>query len=77
MDEVSKDDRTYNRIFGRSEVGTRVECSQPFVRKRRLTGVAAMALGKGITGAKIVEGSLCRPSFVEFLRDSVVCSLVH
>ncbi|KAJ6522822.1 hypothetical protein DFH09DRAFT_938164 [Mycena vulgaris] len=77
MDEVSKDDCTYNRIFGRSEVGARVECSQPFVQKRRLIGVAAMALGKGIIGAKIVEGSLCRKSFVEFLRDSVVHCFVH
>lgn len=73
IDEVSKDDRTYARIFGRSEIGTRAEVSQPFVRKRRLTGVAALALGKGIIGAKVVEGSLCRESFVEFLRDSVVC----
>ncbi|KAJ7067719.1 hypothetical protein B0H15DRAFT_750908, partial [Mycena belliarum] len=72
IDEVSKDDRTYARIFGRSEIGTRVECSQPFVRKRRLTGVAAMAVGKGILGARIVEGSLCRKTYVEFLRDSVV-----
>ncbi|KAJ7146670.1 hypothetical protein C8R44DRAFT_579655, partial [Mycena epipterygia] len=44
IDEVSKDDRTYARIFGRSEIGT----------------------------PKVVEGSLCRESFVEFLRDSVV-----
>ncbi|KAJ7108797.1 hypothetical protein C8R44DRAFT_636147 [Mycena epipterygia] len=72
IDEVSKDDRTYAHIFGRSEIGARAECSQPFVWKRHLTGVAAMALGKGIIGAKVVEGSLCRKSYVEFLRDSVV-----
>lgn len=74
IDEVSKDDRTYARIFGRSEIGARAECSQPFVRKRRFTGVAAMALGKGIIGAKVVEGSLCRKTYVEFLRDSIVSS---
>ncbi|KAJ7814860.1 hypothetical protein B0H13DRAFT_1664370 [Mycena leptocephala] len=76
IDEVSKDDRTYARIFGRAEVGMRCEVSQPFTRKRRLTGVAALALGKGIIGAKVVEGSLCRESYVEFLRDSVVCDLL-
>jgi transposase len=59
IDEVSKDDRTYAHIFGRSEIGLRAEAAQPFVRKRRLTGVAALALGKGIIGAKVVEGSLC------------------
>ncbi|KAJ7629158.1 hypothetical protein DFH06DRAFT_906303, partial [Mycena polygramma] len=48
IDEVSKDDRTYTRIFGQSEIGSR------------------------IIGAKIMEGSLCRESYVEFLRDSVV-----
>ncbi|KAJ7217662.1 hypothetical protein B0H12DRAFT_1032028 [Mycena haematopus] len=30
-----------------------------------------MALGKGIIGARVVEGSLCRESFLEFLRDSL------
>ncbi|KAJ7675267.1 hypothetical protein B0H17DRAFT_946088 [Mycena rosella] len=45
IDEVSKDDRTYNRIFGHAE---------------------------GIIGARVVEGSLCRKTYVEFLRDSVV-----
>ncbi|KAJ7759964.1 hypothetical protein B0H16DRAFT_1301337 [Mycena metata] len=45
IDEVSKDDRTYARIFGRST---------------------------GIIAAKVVEGSLCRKGYVEFLRDSVV-----
>ncbi|KAJ7813705.1 hypothetical protein B0H13DRAFT_1544460, partial [Mycena leptocephala] len=72
IDEVSKEDRTYSRIFGRSVIGTRVECSQPFMRKRRLTRVAAVELGKGIIGAKVVEGSLSCKSYVEFLRDSVM-----
>ncbi|KAJ7138969.1 hypothetical protein C8R44DRAFT_727093 [Mycena epipterygia] len=62
----------YSHIFGRSEVRTQAECSQPFVQKHRLTGVAAMALGKGIIGAKVVEGSICRKSYVEFLQDSVM-----
>ncbi|KAJ7872391.1 hypothetical protein B0H13DRAFT_1468523, partial [Mycena leptocephala] len=72
IDEVSKDDRTYAHIFGQSEIGLRAEATRPFVCKRCLTGVAALALGKGIIGAKVVEGSLCRESFLEFLRDSAV-----
>ncbi|KAJ7891989.1 hypothetical protein B0H13DRAFT_1543347, partial [Mycena leptocephala] len=72
IDAVSKDEHTYARIFGRSKIGLRTEASQPFVRKHRLTGVAALALGKGIIGAKIVEGLLCQESLLEFLRDSVV-----
>ncbi|KAJ7805381.1 hypothetical protein B0H13DRAFT_1522797, partial [Mycena leptocephala] len=72
IDKVSKDDQTYARIFGRAEVGMRCEVSQPFTQKCRLMGVAALALGKGIIGVKVVEGSLCRESHVKFLRDSVV-----
>ncbi|KAJ6472959.1 hypothetical protein DFH09DRAFT_953785 [Mycena vulgaris] len=48
IDETSKDDHTYARIF------------------------AALALGEGIIAARVVEGSLCRKTYVEFLRDSVV-----
>ncbi|KAH7919551.1 hypothetical protein BV22DRAFT_1022786, partial [Leucogyrophana mollusca] len=72
LDEVSKDDRTYSRIIGRSRVGTRVEQHQPFVRKRRFTMVAALALDEGIVAAKVIEGSLNRDTFLEFLRDDVL-----
>jgi transposase len=77
IDEVSKDDRTYARLWGRATVGERVEAHNPFVRKRRLSLVAAMALDEGIIASKVVEGSFHRDSFLEFLRDGVVSTLAY
>jgi hypothetical protein len=76
LDEVSKDDRTYARLWGRSEIGTRIEVSQPFVRKRRFSMLAAMALNEGIIAAHVVEGSFNRELFLKFLRDDLVCSTI-
>lgn len=35
--------------------------------------VAAMALDEGIVAAKVIEGSFNRETFMEYLRDDVVC----
>ena len=72
VDEVSKDDRVYAWLWGRAPAGVRVEEHNPFVRKRRLSMVAGMALGEGIIGARVVEGSFMRNTFLEFLRDDIV-----
>lgn len=72
LDEVSKDDRTYARLWGRSARGTRVEAAQPFVRKRRFSMLATMALDKGIVAAQVVEGSFTRDLFLKYLRDDLV-----
>ena len=72
IDEVSKDDQTYARLWGRAPVGKRVEQHNPFVHKRRLSMVAAMALDEGIITSKVVEGSFHRDTFLEFLCDGVV-----
>lgn len=75
LDEVSKDDQTYARLWGRSEVGTRVEACQPFVRKRRFSMLATMALDEGIIAAQVVEGSFTRDLFLKYLRDDLVCPI--
>ncbi|KAG2132757.1 hypothetical protein DEU56DRAFT_739407 [Suillus clintonianus] len=72
LDEVSKDDRTYSRHWGRAARGARAEQHQPFVRKRRFSMVAGLALDEGIVAAKVVEGSFNRESFMNFLRNDVV-----
>jgi transposase len=72
LDETSKDDRTYARLWGRSPVGERVEEYSPFVRKRRFTGIAAMGLDKGIIAARVIEGSSDRDTFMDFLRNDLV-----
>jgi hypothetical protein len=72
IDEVSKDDRTYARLWGCSVVGCRTEAHQPFVHKHRFSLVAALSLDDRIIGSKVVEGSFQRNMFLEFLRDSIV-----
>jgi transposase len=74
LDEVSKDDRTYAWLWGRSERGTHVEVSQPFVRKRRFSMLAGMVLDEGIVAAQVVEGSFNRDLFLTFLREDLVSS---
>ncbi|TFK68880.1 hypothetical protein BDN72DRAFT_870819 [Pluteus cervinus] len=44
IDEMSKDDRTYSRLWGRSPRGSRAEVRLPFVRKRRFSLVAAILI---------------------------------
>jgi hypothetical protein len=73
LDEMSKDDRTYAQLWGRSPVGKRVEQFYPFVRKRRYTSIAALVLDQGVIASRIIEGSSDRDTFIEFLRDDLVC----
>ncbi|EIM79742.1 uncharacterized protein STEHIDRAFT_36670, partial [Stereum hirsutum FP-91666 SS1] len=72
LDEVSKNDRTYARLWGRAERGERVECYEPFVRGERVSMLAAMALDEGITAAKVVYGSFNAALFIDFLRRDLV-----
>ena len=73
VDEVSKDDRTYTRLWGRAPVGARVEQHAPFVRKRRYSMLAALALDEGIIASRVLEGSFTNDTFLEYLRDDLVC----
>jgi transposase len=77
IDEVSKDDRTYARLWGRAPIGEYAEQHNPFVRKRRYSMCAAMALDKGIIAARVLEGSFTHETFLEFLRDDIVSSFFN
>ncbi|TFK81613.1 hypothetical protein K466DRAFT_531579, partial [Polyporus arcularius HHB13444] len=72
LDEVSKDERTYGRLWGRARLGQRAERRQPFIRGRRYSMVAGLMLDKGITASRVVEGSFTRELFMKFLEDDVV-----
>jgi len=72
LDEVSKDDHTYARLWGQSPCGTCVEQHAPFVHKHHFLMVAALALDEGIVAAKVIEGSFNQQAFMEYLRDDVV-----
>ena len=77
LDEVSKDDRTYARLWGRSQAGLRVEKHSPFVRKRRLSMLSAMVLDKGIVASHVIEGSFTQETFLQYLRDDLVSPSLH
>ncbi|KAJ7653554.1 hypothetical protein DFH06DRAFT_941423, partial [Mycena polygramma] len=72
LDEMSKDDRTYARLYGWSPVGKCCEVYTPFVRKRRFTAIAAMGLDEGIVASRIIEGSSDRETFIDFLRNDLL-----
>ena len=75
IDEVSKDDWTYARLWDHAAVGECVELHNPFIWKRHLSMVAVMALDEGIIASKVLEGSFHHDSFLEFLRDDLVSIL--
>jgi len=77
MDEVSKDARTTRRSSGWSKKGKRAEKKQVFVRGRRTSTEALLTLD-GIVAATVVEGSMTKAGFIEYLELVVVSfSCVH
>lgn len=72
IDEVSKDDRTYTRLWGRAAIGRRVEQHEPFVHRHRYSMIAALALDEGIIASRVLEGSFRHDTFLEYLCDDVV-----
>jgi transposase len=75
LDETSKDERTQKRSYGRSQRGKRAVMKQVFVRGRRVTAVGCLTLD-GIIAGHVVEGSLVRNTYLEFLEHSVVFVLL-
>jgi hypothetical protein len=72
VDEVSKDDHTYTCLWGRAQVGTRVEQPDPFIRRHRYSMIVVLALDEGIVAVRVLEGSFKYDMFYEYLRDDVV-----
>jgi hypothetical protein len=73
MDEVSKDERTSARSRGRSKKGTCAVKKSVFVRGRRFSATGLLTID-GMILNTVVEGSMTRDLFLEFLEFSVVCS---
>ena len=73
IDEVSKDDCTYTRLWGRAPVGQRAEQHDPFVRKCRYSMLAGLVLDEGIIASRVLEGSFTHDTFLEYLQDDLVC----
>jgi transposase len=72
IDETSKDHRTAGRRKGRAKKGRRAQRRQRFVRGARLTATGFLTTD-GMVTSTVIEGSMTRETFCEFLEESVVC----
>ncbi|TFK59145.1 hypothetical protein BDN72DRAFT_744742, partial [Pluteus cervinus] len=71
IDEMSRDARSIGRHYGRSQKNTRAKKKQPFVRGRRTSTTSLLTLD-GIIASTVVEGSMTKELFLEFLEHTVV-----
>jgi len=71
LDEVSKDKQTPSRRYGRSKKGRRAEKKQVFVRGCRVSTEALLTLD-GIVAGMVVEGSMTKAMYMEYLEFNVV-----
>lgn len=72
LDEVSKDERTSARARGRSKKGTRAIKKGVFVRGCRFSATGLLTID-GMISNTVVEGSMTRDLFLEYLEFTVVC----
>jgi transposase len=71
LDEVSKDERTAFRARGRSRKGTCAVKKGVFVRGRRFSAEGLLTID-GMVSNTVVEGSMTRDMFLQYLEHSVV-----
>lgn len=71
LDETSKNDKTPARHYGRSRKGKRAVKRRKLVRGRRLTATGLLTC-HGMLACKVVEGSMHRDQYLEFLEHQVV-----
>jgi len=74
IDETSKDCRSIGWCYGRSQKNKHAQKKQPFVCGRRVSATGLLSL-EGITARTVVEGSMTRELFLEFLEFNVVSLL--
>jgi hypothetical protein len=75
VDESSKDEHSLARHYGRAPTGERAELSNPFVRGKRYSLVAAMST-KGYIASRIVMGSVNAFDFFDFIVEDMVGCLI-
>lgn len=71
LDETSKNEKTAARSKGRAKKGRRAVMRQRFVRGHRLSATALLTVD-GIAVTKVVEGSMTRDLYLQFLEYEVV-----
>lgn len=75
IDETSKNDKTATRSHGRARKGRRAVMHSKFVRGVRLTATALLTID-GIAAEKVVEGSMTRDLYLDFLEHDIVCAIL-
>lgn len=71
LDETSKNEKTPSRAYGRSKKGRRAVMRQRFVRGTRLSATALLTID-GVVASTVVEGSMNREMYLNFLQHQVV-----
>ncbi|PPQ82244.1 hypothetical protein CVT24_012928 [Panaeolus cyanescens] len=71
LDEISKDERTSFRTYGRSRKGCRAPMKGVFVRGRRFSATGLLTID-GMVTSTVVEGSMTHQSYLGFLEHSVM-----
>ena len=71
LDEVSKDEQTSFRACGRSQKRTRAVWKGVFVQGRHFSAEGLLTID-GMISNMVVEGSMTRAMFLEYLEFSVV-----
>jgi transposase len=71
LDEFSKDARSVSRRYGRARKGRRAEKKQCFVRGRRTSTEGLLTLG-GVVSGTVVEGSMTKRGFLQYLELVIV-----
>ncbi len=75
VDETSKNEKTPARAYGRSKRGHRARMRQRFVRGTRLTATALLTIN-GIAASTVIQGSMTKQLYLEFLEKQVVSHTV-
>ena len=72
VDESAVDNKTVQRSRGWSAIGGRSVSRCTFLRGKRHSILPALS-SDGIIALEIIEGSVNKERFLQFLRDQVVC----
>ena len=72
VDEVSKDEQTLARPRGRSKKGTHAVKKSVFVHGQHFSATGLLTID-GMVSNTVIEGSMTRDLFLEYLEFSVVC----
>ena len=73
VDEMSKNEQTYARKYGRAYSGERAELKDVFVRGDQYSLVAALTVD-GYIASNVIPGSFDSMDFLEFIQEMVVRS---